>query len=191
MRSADETGMRSGSVTIRSTVNSAAMDTGGRREGNDQRDTEMAALSPAGGINAHVFKHRKQVARKADGGTMVIEKGISGTGAKQILDWSKGFLERHRSDGNSELMLNCFDAHRNKDVLETFELGGVHLLLIPPQVSKLVSPCDNSFFGSMKARIRRMRTETIADKEAAFQTLCAEYPRELVQHYFHHRGWEF
>jgi hypothetical protein len=88
-------------------------------------------------------------------------------------------------------MLDRLGAHRNKEVIETLEAGGVHPFLIPPQASTLISPCDSSSFASMKARLLRMNTETTADKEAAFQTVYADYPREIIQHCFHHCGWEF
>jgi hypothetical protein len=121
---ADDIGMWSGSVAIRTRVNPATMDRGGRREEDDQRGTEIVALSAAGGIDVQFLKHRKQIAPKVDSRTVVIEKGISGTGTEQMLDWSKGFLECHRSDGNSVLMLDRHGAHRNKKVIETLEAGG-------------------------------------------------------------------
>jgi hypothetical protein len=52
------------------------MDTGGRRQKNDQRDTGMVSLSTAGEIDAQFLKYRKQVTRKVDCRTVVIDKRI-------------------------------------------------------------------------------------------------------------------
>jgi hypothetical protein len=84
-------------------------------------------------------------------------------GIEQMLDWSKGFLERHRLNVHSVLMVDRLGAHRNNEVIETLEAGSVRPFLISSQASKLVSPCDNSFFASMKTRLPRTNTETIAD----------------------------
>jgi hypothetical protein len=76
-------------------------------------------------------------------------------------------------------------------VIAILETGGVHLFFIPPQASKSISPCDNSFLSSMKARMRNMSTGMTKEKKAAFEMLCSEYPQEMVRNYFHQCGWHF
>jgi hypothetical protein len=63
--------------------------------------------------------------------------------------------------------------------------------LPPPQVSKLISPCDNSFLASGKARLQGLDTATTEVKEATFLRICEGYDAEVVRHSFAHCGWEF
>jgi hypothetical protein len=60
--------------------------------------------------------------------------------------------------------------------------------LLSPQAVKLIFPCENSFFASLKARLRTMNTSTVENKRAAFLHLCEEYNPEMVKHYFTHCG---
>jgi hypothetical protein len=82
---ADETGMWNGSVALRTRTNSLTKDSGLQRIGDNQRDTGMVALSAAGGIDSYFLQHRKQVTRKQDGKTVIVQKGISGMGTEQML----------------------------------------------------------------------------------------------------------
>jgi hypothetical protein len=188
---ADETGMWNGSVAQRTRVHPGTLDPGLQRKGDNQRDTGMVALSAAGQIDSYFLQHRKLVTRKQDGQTVIVQKGVSGMGTEQMLEWSRGFVERHAPEGESVLLLDRLGAHRNKKVLDTLEAGHVHPFLIPPQASKIISPCDNSFFSSMKARMRGQPTDTTEQKQEAFTRLCAEYDPEEVRRYFHHCGWSF
>jgi hypothetical protein len=112
-------------------------------------------------------------------------------GTKQMLEWSAAFAERHADQGDSVLILDRLGCHRNRQVLKTLEDGHLHRFLLPPQAAKLVSPCDNSFFASLKARLREMDTSTPEAKEAAFKQVCVEYDPEMVRHYFSHCDWNF
>jgi hypothetical protein len=149
----------------------------------------MVALNAAGGIDAEFLEYRKEMTRQENGRKVVINKRVSGMGTEQMLSWSAGLVDRH--PGDHVLRMDRLRCHRNKEVIATLETGGVHPFFIPPQVSKYISPCDNSFFMSMKDRMRNMNTETTEEKKAAFEMLCAEYPQEIVRHYFHHCGWHF
>jgi hypothetical protein len=62
--------------------------------------------------------------------------------------------------------------------------------LLPPKSAKLISPCDNSFFSSLKAWMRTMDALRAATKEAAFLQVCQEYNPETVKAYFAHCGWD-
>ena len=188
---ADETGMWNGSVALRTRVDPDTQDTGVKRHGDNHRDTGMVALSAAGGIDAYFLRHQPQITRREDGRTVILQRAIRGMGTDQMLEWSKGFVERREPEGESVLLLDHLGCHRNKKVLQTLEDGGVHTFLIPPQASKLISPCDNTFFASLKARLRQMNTATSEDKEAAFTMLCADYDLEIVRRYFTHCGWSF
>jgi hypothetical protein len=165
------------------------MDNGVTRHGENQRDTGMVALNTAGRIDAELLEHQKEVTRKENGRTVVIKKGVSGMGTERMLRWSVGFVDRH--PGDHVLRMDPIGCHRNKEMIATLETGGVYPFFIPPQASKYISPCENSFFSSMKARMRNMSTGMTKEKKAAFEMLCAEYPQEMVRHYFHHCGWHW
>jgi transposase len=155
---ADETGLWNGSVALRSRVDPDTMDTGGLRQGDNARDTGMVALSAAGTVDSYFLQHQRQVTRKRDGQSVVTQKRVAGMGTQEMLEWSKGFAERHQADGESVLILDRLGSHRNKQVHGVLEEGGVKTFLLPPQASKLISPCENTFFSSFKARMRRTGT---------------------------------
>jgi hypothetical protein len=103
-------------------------------------------------------------------------------GSKQMLEWSAGFAERHRDQGDSLLVLDRFGCHRNRQVLKQLEEGHIHPFLLPAQKAKLVSSCDNSFFASIKARLRAMDTSTPQAKEVAlFQPVWMERLKRMVE----------
>jgi hypothetical protein len=79
--------------------------------------------------------------------------------------------------------------HRNREVLAQLLEGKMESFLLPPHAAKLIFPCDNSFFASLKAQLRTMNTSTVAHKRAAFLHLCEEYNPEMMKHYFPHCGW--
>jgi hypothetical protein len=58
------------------------------------------------------------------------------------------------------LTLYQLGCHRNRMVLHQWESDHVHPFLLPTQVSKITSPCDHSFFASLKARLREVDTST-------------------------------
>jgi hypothetical protein len=95
-----------------------------------------------------------------------------------MLDWSEEFVGRVGSD-------------RNKQVMAQLERGNMHVSLLPPQASKYVSPCDNSFFAALKVRLGHMDTSTTIAEKAALQEVCRDYPSEMVVGFFRHCGWEF
>jgi hypothetical protein len=64
----------------------------------------------------------------------------------------------------------------------------MELFLLPPHAAKLISPCDNSFFTSLRAPLRTANTSMVEDKRA-FLHLCEEYNPEMVKHYFVYCGW--
>jgi hypothetical protein len=62
--------------------------------------------------------------------------------------------------------------------------------LLSAQSAELISPCDNSFFLSLKAQMRIMDTSTTAAKEVEFLHVCQEYDPETVKAYFSNCGWD-
>jgi hypothetical protein len=104
--------------------------------------------------------------------------------------WTQGFVERHKEDGASVLMLDRLWCDGNREVLRTLEEANIHLFLMPPQTAKLISPCDNSFFASLKARLGKLDMSTTEAKKAAFLQLCDQYNTDVVLHYFAHCGWQ-
>jgi hypothetical protein len=187
---ADETGIWTGSVALRTRVDPATMDAGVVRHGNNGRDTGMVALSAAGEVDAQFIAHRRQVTSRRGGQTVVTRKGISGMGSEQMTQWAQGFAERHGQEGQLVLMMDRLGCHRNRDVQERLREARIEPFLLPAQSAKFISPCDNSFFSSLKARLRTMDTSTSTAKEAAFLQICREYDPETVRAYFAHCGWE-
>jgi hypothetical protein len=188
---ADETGMWNGSVALRTRVDPDTLDTGALRNGDNARDTGMVALNAAGGIDSYFLQHQKQITHKINGQTVVTQKQIAGMGTDEMLGWAGGFVGEHKDDGESVLILDRLGSHRNKKVLATLEAGHVHTVLLPPQASKLISPCDNSFFSAFKAEMRGMDTHDTEAKKAAFEQVIRDTPPEKVKSYFRHCKWPF
>jgi hypothetical protein len=140
---------------------------------------------------AQFLEHRRQVTRREAGRTVVVQKGISGMGTEQMKEWTEGFIARSGNGTESVLMMDRLQAHRNPGVLGSLRQAHIEPFLLPPQTAKLISPCDNSFFASFKARLRTMDTSTTEAKKAAFNEICREYDPEEVKRYFRHCGWEF
>jgi hypothetical protein len=61
------------------------MNAGILREGNDQRDTGMAALNAKGSIDAELLPHQQKVTRQTAGQTAVTQKGVSGMANEQMV----------------------------------------------------------------------------------------------------------
>jgi hypothetical protein len=70
--------------------------------------------------------------------------------------------------------------HCNRTILRQLQEGHVETISLPPHGLKLISPCHNSFFASLKARLRGSDTSTTKDKEDTFLRICEEYDPEVV-----------
>jgi hypothetical protein len=106
-----------------------------------------------------------------------------------MLEWSKG-LPSVINPRASRCWSWIDRPHRNKQVHGVLQEGGVKTLLLPPQASKPISPCDNTFFSSFKARMRRTGTSTTEEKRHTFQSVCDGYTRDEVKAHFAHCGWD-
>jgi hypothetical protein len=128
---ADEAGMWTGSVRLRTKVDPATVDAGVLREGDDGRDTGMMTPSAAGNIDAQFLPHRRQVTGKVGDETMVVQKAVSWMGAAHMVDWTRQFLDRCRDDESLLLVMDRLDCHRNWTVLRQLREGRVEPLLLP------------------------------------------------------------
>jgi hypothetical protein len=97
-----------------------------------------------------------------------------------MVDWRRYFLDRHRDDGPSVLVMDRVGCYSNPTVLRQLQETHIKPCLLPPQASKLISPCDTSFLASLKARLRGLDTSTTEAKEAAFLRICGEYDPEVM-----------
>jgi hypothetical protein len=77
---ADETGMWSGLVPLRTCVDPATMDAGVLREGEDRKDTGMVAVCAGGSVDGEFVLHQPQVTRGVGNQIVIVQKGISGMG---------------------------------------------------------------------------------------------------------------
>jgi hypothetical protein len=182
---AGETGMWNGFVAARTCVDPDTMDSSVRRTGNHPRDTEKAALSTTGVTDAQFLEHRPRKTRLVNGRTFIVQRGITGMGTDQMKQWIQGFSEQHEEDGASVLMLDCLWCHRNQEFLKTLKEANIHIFLMPPQTAKLISLFNNSFFGSLKARLRKLNTSTTEAKKAAFLQFRDACDADAVRHFVH------
>jgi hypothetical protein len=113
----------------------------------------------------------------------VVSKGILGVGVNQMKECAESFCERHQQ-GLVVLIMNAVAAHKNKEVGSILESQQIKSFIMPPQTSKQISPCDNSFFHSLKSRLATMDTSTRELKELAFMKICHEYPEAMIINYF-------
>jgi hypothetical protein len=130
---ADDTEMWSGYVSLRTRTDPATMHASIVRGGNNRRDTRMVALNAARQIDATLLPHQMQKIRQVDGQTVIVENGVSGMKTKQMLEWSAGFVARHRDQGDSVLILDRLGCHRNRMVLQQLESEHVRPFLLPAQ----------------------------------------------------------
>jgi hypothetical protein len=186
----DEVGIWSGSVSPRTYVDPATQDNGVVSEGQNRRDTGIVALSASGSVESTFLQHIPQRTRKRAGRTEIVQKGVSGVGLQQMETWAEVFGTA-RGVNESILLLDRLQAHKNPRIHQILQTHHVKPFLFPGQASKFISPCDNSFFSSMKARIRRMDTSTTEKKRVAFITLCNQFDPLIVQHFWSHCGWTF
>jgi hypothetical protein len=140
VRGADETGMGSGSVPLRTRVDTATMGAGVLREGDNRRDTGMMALSAGGSIDAELLPCQPQVTRRVGDQTVIVQKEISGMGTPQMKSWTQCFLGRHREDEPSVLIMDRLECHQNREVLAQLQAGKIESFLLPPQAAKLIPP---------------------------------------------------
>jgi hypothetical protein len=186
----DETGLWTGSVALRTYVNPQTHDVGVEQKGDHRRDTGIVTLSATGKVDSVFLPHQPQRTRKVGGQTVVVSKGISGVGIKQMKEWAVGFCERHQQRP-AVVIMDALAAHKNKDVQSILESQQIKSFVMPPQTAKLISPCDNSFFHSLKSRLAVMDTSTRDIKERAFMQICHDYPEVMIINYFRHCGWIF
>ena len=106
-------------------------------------------------------------------------------------NWAKLFRDNFKEQGELVLIFDNLRAHLNVDVRNLFTELNITTFTLPPQSAKYCSVCDNSFFASLKARMRKMNTETTERKELVFKEICMNYPKELILNYWHHCGWTF
>jgi hypothetical protein len=68
---ADETGIWSGYVPLRTRMDPAAMDAGVLREGDNRRDAGMVALTAGRSVDAEFLPHQGQVTRRVGDQTVI------------------------------------------------------------------------------------------------------------------------
>ena len=188
----DEVGIWNCNGSTRTYVNPATNDASVLSIGDRTRDTGIVALSATGEVDAVFLTHVPQKSKIVDGRRIITQKGISGVGTLQMLEWSEGFCARHGSpEQRSILIMDRLAAHRGSDVANILRRNNIEPFFMPPQTARFLSPCDNSFFASIKARLKWMNTSTTSLKKSAFIELCRVYPRDIVRKYFTHCGWNF
>jgi hypothetical protein len=128
----------------------------------------MIALSAAEAVDAQFLEHQPRKTRRVNGGTFVFQKMVAGMRTDQMKQWTQGFVERHEEDSASLLLLDRLGDHRDREVLKTLEEVNVDSFRMPHQTAKLISPCDNSFFASLKSRLPKLDTSTTEAKKAVF-----------------------
>ena len=189
----DETGLWTGSVAPRTYVNPATNDSGVLMLGDHRRDTGVVALCADGSIDWWFLEHIPQQPRKINGSVVITRPGVSGMGSAQMLQWSQEFTARHATGElgfKAVLILDGLQAHKNPASLRILAESGYKTFFMPPQAARLLSPCDNSFFSSMKARMKHMDLSTKEMKRAAFEEVCRTYPPDLIISYFRHCGYD-
>ena len=187
----DETGLWNGNVCLRTYVDPDTLDNGVIQCSKNQRDTGVVAISATGIVYSEFIKHVPQKTKVEMGKKVIVQQGISGMNISLMKKFASNFGEKFRNENEIILMMDNLRAHLNSEVQEVFASFRVKTFPIPPHSAKFLSVCDNSFFHSMKERLRKEDTTTVSKKEAAFRRICNEYPPDMIMNYWRHCGWRF
>lgn len=188
----DETGLWNGSVVSRTYCDPTTLDSSVLAEGDHKRDTGVVAISASGEVFPHFIYHLPQRTCLINRERVVVQKGVSGMGMVQMRRWVKEFGTTHYNEKGSVLLMDRLKAHENKQVIQELEdTYKFKVFLFPPQGARYASVCDNSFFHSLKARMRKMDTSTSVKKEEAFRIICQEFEPSIIKEFWSHCGWKW
>jgi transposase len=184
----DETGLWNGSVLPRTYVDPQTRDASVESIGDHQRDTGVVALSWEGRVFPWFIRHVNQQTRKRNGQKVIIREGISGINLILMELWARDF-QLHIGDGPAILLLDRLSSHVNHKIIEMLNGFGITVFLLPPQSGKSLSPCDNFFFASLKAAMRKHDCSTTSLKEIVFHQCCYGLSPETVVSCWVESGW--
>jgi hypothetical protein len=176
----DEVGLWNGNVAPRTYVDPATRNPSVIRNGNNGRDTGLVVLSWSGSVFRYFIQHQDQRTRRIGNQTVIVQEGIGGINKTIMLSWIPVFANDVGS-GPSVMIFDRLATHLNAQVQETFENYGFTLFKLPPQSGKILSPCNNKFFVTVKAQMIGMETETSEMKQKAFFEVCDNIDASLVQ----------
>ena len=186
----DETGFWTGALVDRIYVNPATQDPGVVQEGDHRRDTGVVTLTADGTLDAVVIEHVAAKTKRENKQTIILERAIKGMGKDQMMQRAQGFgLRPGAANQRSVLILDGLGAHKGSQVKEILNAYNIEVFITPPQAAKFLSPCDNTFFSSMKARMARLDTSTREKKIAVFRPVCAEFPPSMILNFYRRCGW--
>lgn len=187
----DETGLWNGNVCLKTYVDPETMDNGIIQCSKSQRDTGVVAISATGVVFSMFIKHIPQKTRMVNGNKVVVQPGVSGMNIELMKEFANKFGETFANGNQIVLMFDNLKSHLNPDVQRVFLSHNIKTFPIPPHSAKFISVCDNSFFHSLKERLRKEDTTTSQNKEASFHKICKEYPANLIMNFWKHCGWNF
>jgi hypothetical protein len=186
----DETGLWTGSVLPHTYVDPATRDASVLDIGDHRRDTGVVALSMEGKVLPWFIRHVPQRTSKQDGQQVVVQHGISGMNLQLMGMWIEQF-KNSIGDDPAVLIFDRLAIHMNRDICRLMESLCIKTFLMPPQSGKMIAPCDNFFFATLKNMMAKVDCSTTDLKEAAFNHLCINFPPETVLNCWKHSGWRY
>lgn len=127
-----------------------------------KRDTFVALLRGDGELGRGMFiEHRpKKISKTKAHGTRVLDPGCSGMSIQIMKKWIEEYFIPN-SQKNDLLLMDNLKAHTNREIVALIERSERCVLFFPKYQAKYLSPCDNSFFHSMKVRWRDFVSKNI------------------------------
>jgi transposase len=186
----DETGLWNGSVLPRTYVDPETRDSSVEFIGDHRRDTGVVALSWEGLVFPWFIHHVPQRTGTQNGVKVVIQKAISGLNIELMRLWVQEF-QNHIGPGPAVLILDQLSIHKNRIIMNHMTDADIKVFLMPGQTGKLLSPCDNFFFASLKREMNKHDCSNSMLKEAAFNEICIDFSPEKVINCWNHCGWEY
>jgi hypothetical protein len=185
----DETGVWTGGVPPRTFVDPATMDSSVIQDGDHQRDSVAMALSVTGESHFDFIEHKAQRSSVRQGVRTIVERGFVGMGTAQM----EAFTDSFNNDAPTAklLIMDGLSAHKNKGVAKKFDDAGVGHKIMPPQTAKLISPLDNPYFATFKAKLRKENISTASKKKAAVIRVTNQLQGNFVASCWEHSGWRF
>jgi hypothetical protein len=186
----DETGLWNGSVLSRTYVDPATGDASVESPGDHLRDTGLVALSRKGQVFPWFFRHVPQKSVKRNGQQVIVRLAISGLNLELMQEWIEQF-HLFIEDGPAVLLLDQLAVHKNINIRERLVGYNITVFLLPSQSGKWIAPCNNFFFASLKAELKKLDCRTSESKAIAFVHYCMTCQREKVINCWNHCGWVY
>lgn len=149
-----------------------------------RRDTIIACLCGSGQkLPPKIIVHTKAKYKKKQ----IVTPAVKGVNERIFLEYIQEFLVPNLPRG-SILMMDNLSVHKTPAVLQSLHHAGIQPIFFPVRSACDLSPCDNSFFHSLKQRLRKMDLSTQDLKFAAIYKAYDSITPKSVRGFFRKCG---